>query len=149
MSKKGSNPPPPAGSVKPPPPSSPPISRGWAGYDGPLNLPEFLCRPLVHGEVCEHASLRRSCEICERDDEIERLRVRDKALMTKQGTFKGTGDPTLDACLLQPDPAFTAFVESMPATYWARYDISAVRLGWHFRGEANAQVNAPLAPKEK
>jgi len=28
------------------------------------------------GEVCEHGSLKRSCEICERDEEIAELRAR-------------------------------------------------------------------------
>lgn len=29
-----------------------------------------------------------------------------------------------------PDPEFRYFVESMPDKHWARYDLSAVRLGW-------------------
>ena len=28
------------------------------------------------------------------------------------------------------DPEFRAFVESMPDSHWAKYDLSAVRLGW-------------------
>ena len=30
----------------------------------------------------------------------------------------------------KPDPEFEAFVKSLPQNHWARYDLSAVRLGW-------------------
>lgn len=33
-------------------------------------------------DECEHGSLRRSCELCERDAEIQRLRARVAALET-------------------------------------------------------------------
>lgn len=64
--------------------------------------------------------------------EVDRLRERDERLMSKLGAFKGSGDPELDAALQSEDPEFQAFVESMPDNYWARYDLSAVRVGWHF-----------------
>ena len=32
-----------------------------------------------------------------------------------------------------PDPEFQAFVDRMPDKHWARYDLSAVRLGWEAR----------------
>lgn len=75
---------------------------------------------------------------------IAELEQRDKRLMTRQGTFKGVGDPVLDACLGQPDLAFEAMRDSMPDGYWARYDLSAVRFGWHQRGlEQRAEQPKP------
>lgn len=64
--------------------------------------------------------------------EVARLTERDQRLMTKLGNFKGTGNPQIDACLLQPDPHFEAFRQSLPDNYWARYDPSAVRIGFHY-----------------
>lgn len=32
--------------------------------------------------------------------------------------------------LADRDPAFRDFVESLPDTHWAKYDLSAMRLGW-------------------
>ena len=29
-----------------------------------------------------------------------------------------------------PDPDWQAFVDSLPDKYWAKYDLSALRLGW-------------------
>ena len=31
------------------------------------------------------------------------------------------------------DPEFRSIIEKLPAKYWARYDLSAVRLGWEIR----------------
>lgn len=59
--------------------------------------------------------------------------------------FKPTGNPELDAVLLKPDPAFDALVASLPANYWARYDLSAVRLGWHFGRTAAGREEQPVA----
>lgn len=42
------------------------------------------------------------------------------------------GDPKLDALLKEPSPEFDALVRSLPETYWARYDLGAMRLGWEF-----------------
>lgn len=61
---------------------------------------------------------------------------------TQSAPFKPTGNPELDAVLLKPDPTFDAFVASLPANYWARYDLSAVRLGWHYgRAVATVHIN--------
>lgn len=35
-----------------------------------------------------------------------------------------------DAWLGSNDSDFDEFVNSMPTTHWAKYDLSAVRLGW-------------------
>ena len=29
-----------------------------------------------------------------------------------------------------PDPDWQAFIDSLPDKYWAKYDLSALRLGW-------------------
>lgn len=36
----------------------------------------------------------------------------------------------LNDLLLQPDPSWEAWKRTIPETYWARYDLSAVKLGW-------------------
>lgn len=35
--------------------------------------------------------------------------------------------------LIAPDSEFRAFVDSLPQKHWAKYDLSAVRLGWEAR----------------
>lgn len=35
-----------------------------------------------------------------------------------------------ERCLLEESAEFRAFVEQMPDKHWAKYDLSAVRLGW-------------------
>lgn len=43
--------------------------------------------------------------------------------------------------LAQEDPRFRAFVERFDPKCWARYDLSALRIGWHFaRQEAEQQM---------
>lgn len=86
------------------------------------------------------------------DDKIGAVRcVRARAAVlaayeAKQSApFKPTGNPELDAVLLKPDPAFDAFVASLPDNYWARYDLSAVRLGWHFGRTAAGREEQPVA----
>ena len=41
---------------------------------------------------CEHGSLRRKCEICQRDEEIERLRGREKILIQELEEVKEERD---------------------------------------------------------
>lgn len=43
--------------------------------DAVSGIPEFLRASFVPGQVCDHGSLKRSCDICERDAEIQRLRA--------------------------------------------------------------------------
>lgn len=74
-------------------------------------------------------------------DELYRAR----AAATQPAPFKPTGNPELDAVLLKPDPAFDAFVTSLPANYWARYDLSAVRLGWHHGRAAAGREGQPVS----
>lgn len=50
----------------------------------------------------------------------------------------------LDQILLERDPEFDAFVASMPDKYWAKYDLSACRIGWHF-GEGSDGVELDAA----
>jgi hypothetical protein len=41
---------------------------------------------------------------------------------------------------IKPDPMFDLWVASMPMDSWARYDLSACRLGWDAAKEANARL---------
>lgn len=68
-----------------------------------------------------------------RDDTIAALLAeRDAKLMTKLGQFKTCGDPAIDGVLAASDPEFRAWVASMPEQHWAKYDLSALRIGWHY-----------------
>lgn len=58
--------------------------------------------------------------------EIEALTKR----FTKLDKPKYSGDPMLDAVLADSNPDFRAWADSLPPTYWARYDLSAARIGW-------------------
>lgn len=42
----------------------------------------------------------------------------------------------IDEVLGTSDPEFTAWAESMPDKYWAKYDLSACRIGWEARKRA-------------
>jgi hypothetical protein len=53
------------------------------------------------------------------------------------------GDPMLDAVLKTESPEFRAWVESLPPAYWARYDLSACRIGWE-AGRAALLAAAPV-----
>ena len=59
-------------------------------------------------------------------------RERDElaAKFTKLDKPKYSGLPMLDEVLSNPNPEFIAWVASLPATYWTRYDLSAARIGW-------------------
>lgn len=65
---------------------------------------------------------------------------------------KPTGKSELDPRLLVPSPAFMAEVEALPPDWWARYDLSAVRLGWELHRAALATrvrgwIAKPSAPR--
>ena len=62
-----------------------------------------------------------SCE-----EELERL----KAKFNKLDQPKYSGAPMLDHVLGTPNPKFKAWVATLPPDYWARYDLSAARIGW-------------------
>lgn len=55
--------------------------------------------------------------------------------------YKPSGDQTIDRFLAATDPEFDQVVRALPITYWARYDLSAVRVGWILKEQAygNAQ----------
>ena len=59
---------------------------------------------------------------------------REKNALAKKFTRldkpKYSGDPMLDSVLMDTNPDFRAWVDSLPPTYWARYDLSAARIGW-------------------
>ena len=58
--------------------------------------------------------------------EIERLEKR----FTKLGNPKYSGEFATDSSLVASNLEFEQWVESLPSTYWVRYDISAARVGW-------------------
>jgi len=62
-------------------------------------------------------------ELC---DEIERLRSR----FTKLDMPRYSGAPMLDKVLAQPNDEFRVWAYTLPPEYWARYDLSAARIGW-------------------
>jgi len=49
---------------------------------------------------------------------------------TKLDKPKYSGAPMMDSVLATRNPEFDAWVASLPATYWTRYDLSAARIGW-------------------
>ena len=70
-------------------------------------------------------------EKCLWDQAAELCRLR--ARFTNLDAPKYTSDPMLDSVLATRNPEFDAWVASLPDTYWARYDLSAVRIGWEAR----------------
>ncbi|MCE5310482.1 MAG: hypothetical protein LLG20_22825 [Acidobacteriales bacterium] len=56
------------------------------------------------------------------DDLVKRFTKFDKP--------KYSGDSMLDAVLGTPNADFRTWVDSLPPSYWARYDLSAARIGW-------------------
>lgn len=61
---------------------------------------------------------------------LERGRNALAKRFTKLDKPRYSGEPMLDEVLGTPNPEFNAWVESLPPTYWARYDLSAARIGW-------------------
>ena len=49
---------------------------------------------------------------------------------TKLDKPKYSGEKMLDSVLGTPNPDFRAWADSLPPTYWSRYDLSAARIGW-------------------
>jgi hypothetical protein len=81
-------------------------------------------------------------------EEMERQRDNLAKKFTRLDKPKYSGDPMLDAVLADTNPDFRAWVDSLPPTYWARYDLSAARIGWEaarkFISE-NVKEHAPLS----
>lgn len=69
-------------------------------------------------------------EILTTAKKLERERNALAEKFTKLDKPKYSGDPMLDSVLGTPNADFRAWVESLPPTYWARYDLSAARIGW-------------------
>ena len=66
-------------------------------------------------------------------EEIRRITTERNALaerFTKLDKPKYSGEPMLDSVLGTENEDFRAWVASLPPTYWARYDLSAARIGW-------------------
>lgn len=62
----------------------------------------------------------------------EMIQQRDAlaARFTRLDEPRYSGKPMLDSVLSVRNPEFDVWVASLPPTYWARYDLSAVRIGW-------------------
>jgi len=80
-------------------------------------------------------------EIQDLKDELARLRGR----FTNLDLPRYSGDPMLDDVLATRSPSFDENVAMLPATYWARYDLSAVRVGWEM---AHRSAEKPARPGE-
>ncbi len=71
------------------------------------------------------------CEFFEREfNEAREQRDRLAEKFTRLDKPKYSGDPMLDSVLKVTNPAFRNWAHSLPPTYWARYDLSAARIGW-------------------
>ena len=64
--------------------------------------------------------------LSEAAQELERM----KLMFTRLDQPKYKGAPMLDEVLKEPNLDFRAWVETLPSAYWARYDLSAARIGW-------------------
>jgi hypothetical protein len=67
-------------------------------------------------------------------DEINRLRSR----FTKLDAPRYSGAAMLDSVLMERNPEFDAWAKTIPPEYWARYDLSAARIGWE--GAMSAKI---------
>lgn len=118
-----------------------------------LGVIDSVDRLLADGGYAADASARRqlsiarsiaghlesmAAELQARVDALEAENAELRASFTKLDQPRYKGDPMLDAVLSEPDPEFRAAVEALPARYWARYDLSAARMGWAMaRGEVD------------
>lgn len=105
-------------------------------HDEMADAIEFEIRRDNHGPLETHAEAIARV-IAERDAL--------KAQFTKLDKPKYSGAPMLDSVLSVRNPLFDAWVASLPATYWTRYDLSAARIGWEAATNAKPQLtNAAL-----
>ena len=60
-----------------------------------------------------------------------------------------TSQPLTEPDWLSADPEFDAWVATMPQKYWAKYDLSACRLGWHAHKalQSETRENTDAAPQ--
>ncbi len=75
---------------------------------------------------------------------LERELKELRAKFTRLDQPRYSGAPMLDAVLGTPNPEFRTWVDSLPPTYWARYDLSAARIGWEAKSEQTAQLFSRL-----
>ncbi|TJY57396.1 hypothetical protein E4T66_18490 [Sinimarinibacterium sp. CAU 1509] len=80
-----------------------------------------LVSRLLSDAVEDSAALRR-----EAAEALQQMAAR----FTRLDAPRYSNDPMLDAVLAVPSERFRARVQALPATYWARYDLSAVRIGY-------------------
>lgn len=65
-------------------------------------------------------------ELADAEEKIKHL----ESKFTKLDKPMYSGNPMLDSVLETSNPEFDAWVKSQSPTYWARYDLSAARIGW-------------------
>ncbi|TXG96135.1 MAG: hypothetical protein E6R08_10200 [Nevskiaceae bacterium] len=61
---------------------------------------------------------------------------------------KLSGNPTIDRWLMSEDPAFWEMVRKLPQNYWARYDLSALHIGWSLGRAALSGQDVPVQAPE-
>lgn len=83
--------------------------------------------------TCSYYCTRPECIKTQRDELRDRLEA--------QPPRPVKGDPMLDAVLDTPNPQFDAWVKSLPPAYWARYDLSACRIGFEAGAAPQQQSN--------
>jgi hypothetical protein len=76
----------------------------------------------MRSNLCRALERELAAAIRERDSLANRFTKLDKP--------KHSGDPMLDSVLGTQNADFRAWVDSLPPTYWTRYDLSAARIGW-------------------
>jgi len=82
-------------------------------------------------ETDRHTGLRHDIHaLCETSRRLERERNALLERFTNLDEPKYSGEPMLDSVLATENEDFRAWVASLPPTYWARYDLSAARIGW-------------------
>jgi hypothetical protein len=114
-----------------------------------VDLPRLVLR--LRSAVAHMASHQKEREngklIIESLAEIEALTKR----FTKLDKPKYSGEPMMDSVLATTNPDFRAWVDSLPPAYWARYDLSAARIGWEAASKfilenAQAMASADKSP---
>jgi hypothetical protein len=102
-------------------------------------IEEYSAPLTAYIRICELArTLERERDECRgkavdlhsRASTLERELAALKSQFTKLDKPKYSGAPMMDSVLATRNPEFDAWVASLPATYWTRYDLSAARIGW-------------------
>ncbi len=97
----------------------------------------------LRGEVDGLIAMERElAEVTKQRDELA-------ARFTRLDEPRYSGKPMLDLVLSVRNPEFDAWVASLPPTYWARYDLSAVRIGWEAAKTAGKTSEIAMAAADE